>query len=132
MGSRTSETLSEIEAIRHRLGANLTELEVRLPPLVRKGKNVVRWVGGGVGSGVALFAARKLVSAARRAPKKKAAAAAIAAAPTVVVRSAIGLPAALAVAAIWAGVRIYEIRARAEGSEGARGALRPLPGRKHA
>lgn len=129
MGSRTSETLSEIARIRERLDGNLVELEQRLPPLARKGRAAVRILGGGVGGGVLLFAARRLASHSKR---KAARAPEPPAQPQVIVRGGVGSLAALGAAAIWAGVRIYEARLRAQERGGATAELRAIPGERRA
>ena len=54
-------------------------------------------------------------------------------APSIVVRSGIGAPAALAVALVWAGVRLYESRRRESHVPAAAGAsIVPIPGRRRA
>ncbi|HEX9711959.1 MAG TPA: hypothetical protein VGB52_05310 [Actinomycetota bacterium] len=128
MGARTSDTLKEIEQIRARLDVRFAELERRLPPIARRGRQAVRLLGGGVGAGVALFVARRIAGRTRRTTKRRAEGQVTP--PAIVVHSGIGAPAAIAVAAVWAGVRIYEAR-RAPGAAAGADVV-PLPGRRRA
>lgn len=132
MGPRTTDTLKEIEQIRARLDVRFAELERRLPPIAQRSRQAVRLLGGGVGTGIVLFAARRIAGRARRKGGTRKASGE--AAPAIVVRSGIGAPAAFAVAAVWAGVRIYESRTRSTPSAGGAGgaSIVPLPGRQRA
>ena len=128
MGSRTSDTLREIEAIRSGLDAKLTELERRLPPVAKFGKQTAGILAG-TGGGALLFAMRR--SAKRRKGRDKVAA--IAPSVTVKVFSGAAAPAALGVAAIWAAVRLYEMRSKSESNGGSRPAVvRSLPSERRA
>ena len=61
MGETAAETVAEIEATRGRLDSDLRELETRLPPPAVWGKRLVGVaVGGGVGSALLLFGARRM------------------------------------------------------------------------
>jgi hypothetical protein len=96
--------LNEIEAIRSGLDAKLVELERRVPPLVRRGRRVAVGLAGG-GSGAVVLWAVKRARARRSAP----AAAPAAGAPVAVNLLPKGaVPVAVAVVAVWAGVRIFE------------------------
>lgn len=108
MGSRTSDTLKEIESLREGLDAKLVELEKRIPALRLSRKTVAVAFGSGTGGAVLWFAVRKL-RARDRADRK----APVTPAPVVVNVLPKGtLPAAVAVAGIWAGVRLLEAKLR--------------------
>lgn len=128
MGSRTTETLTEIDQIRARLEGTLRQLEGRMPPVAQIGKRALALSGGTVGGGLALAVLKKVVS---RKGKRKASRAQ-AEAPVVSVKPAVSFPAALAVAAIWAGVRIYEAKQRANAGEQPKATLSVLPGKQRA
>ena len=111
--------MKEIEEIREGLEAKILELGKRLPPAVQWGRRAA----AGVGGGVLLFALNTMRARRKAKPKTKAAAAV---AP-VTVNAGIGLPAALVVAAVWAGVRLYEAKQRAASAPRERAVVRPLP-----
>ncbi|MFA5891610.1 MAG: hypothetical protein WDA27_11775 [Actinomycetota bacterium] len=126
MGSRTSDTLREIESIRAGLDAKLTELEGRLPPTAKFGKQAVGILAG-TGGGALLFALR------RSSKKRRSRGSAVAPSVTVKVFSGAAAPAALGVAAIWAAVRLYEMRTRSQGNGVSRPAVvRSLPSERRA
>lgn len=112
MGSRATQTLTEIEQIRGDLEAKITELGTRLPPAVRMSKRVL----AGVGGGGALFVLSRIAGrVARRTParaKRRTSARAKAGTPEapIVVKTSFGGPAIVGAAAIWAAVRVYEIK----------------------
>jgi len=106
MGSSARDKLTEVDELRAGLEAKLFELGTRLPPAVRWTKRAL----GGVGGGVALFAIGRVARRARTRPPSKRNEAKRAAAPPVVVRGGIGAPALIGAAAIWAAVRVYELR----------------------
>ncbi len=119
MGSRTASTVKEIEDIREGLEAKIVELGKRLPPAVQWGRRAI----AGVGGGVVLFALNRMRARAKTKPKSGR----VPAAPPITVNAGIGLPAALAVAAVWAGVRLYEAKQRAASAPGERAVVRSLP-----
>lgn len=112
MGARTPDTVKqEIATLRAGLDGKLTELEGRLPPLLRTAKIAAVALAGGSGSGLLLFLWRRL----RRAGRKRADRASAARSGVVVqVLPSGAIPIALALAAIWAGVRVFEARMRAQ------------------
>lgn len=121
MGTRSTGTLTEIDEIRARLDRNVSELERRLPAPAR----LLRWavgaaVGGGIGGSLLWFAVRRLRPA--RPSREQAA-------PAVVVNlNAKGIvPVAVAAAAAWAGIRLYELRTGRERAADARRGLVASP-----
>jgi hypothetical protein len=110
------------------LDAKLTELERRLPPAAMWGKRALGIATGGAGSGLALLALRRMRSRARR---RKARTEVPPTPVTVKVFSSGAIvPAALGVAAIWAGVKIYEAKMRASGERRPRpvvAEVKPMP-----
>jgi hypothetical protein len=123
MGSKTTDTLKEIETLRARLDGTLGELEKRLPPAAAMAKRAAAIAAGGVGSSVILLVVRRL-------RKRGSKAEAESQKPiSVTVKSGVSVPAALGVAAVWAGVRIYEARQRGREQEGAGSSarLRSIP-----
>lgn len=112
MGTKAADTLREIETLRTRLDTTLNALDGRLPPAAQIARRALRYAGGGAGAAVLLGITRRLV----RRPKARPRALEAAGAASVVVR-VVPVPVALAVAAVWAGVRLYETsRARGERS----------------
>lgn len=126
MGSRTSETMTEIEQIRARLDGTLKQLEGRMPPVARIGKAAVAIAGGTVGTGVVLGIAKRAL---RRKPAKRRSSSDV---PIVTVRAGISAPAALTVAAVFAGIRIWEARQRAAAEPVSPPKLSILPTEKRA
>lgn len=119
MGTRSPQAVKdEIAEIRSGLDAKLTALEGRLPPLVSTAKKVgVALAGGGAGT-VLLFVVRRARAFSRRRrerPGQQAAGVAVQVLPPGTV------PVALAVAAIWAGVRLYEAQLRSPSAPDASG-----------
>lgn len=117
MGTRSTDTLNEIEQVRSRLDRNVAELERRLPPaaqLARRAAGIA--LGGGVGGSALWFAVRKLR------PKKSEPEPEVR--PVVVNVVPKGLvPVAVGAVAVWAGIRFYEMKLRAERE----GAEQPRP-----
>jgi len=126
VGSRTDDTLSEVDQIRGDLEAKLTELGTRLPPMARWGKRAVTGVGGGV---VLFVLTRMRVKMKQNAGARKAPAAGGA---PITVRGGISTPAALGVAAVWAGVRIFEATQRAQGQARGPAIVREFPAGRRA
>ena len=123
MGSKTADTLKDIETLRARLDGTLSELEKRLPPAAAMAKRAAAIAAGGVGSTVVLFIVRRLRKRGSKAEPESQK-------PySVTVKSGISVPAALGVAAVWAGVRIFEARQRSRVQEGtaASARLRSIP-----
>jgi hypothetical protein len=125
MGSKSDQTLKEIEALRSGLDRKLNELQHRLPPVAQIGRKAVAIALGGGAGGTALWVvARRL----RGKGKQKRAEAAT---PSVSVKvlPAGAVPAAVAIAAVWAGVRIFEARMRAGRRRASEkpAVVRPLP-----
>ena len=121
MGSRTRDTMTEIDERRARLDATISELENRMPAIGRAGKRVAGMLlGGGAGASALLFVGRKLLG--RSSSKKHAAATP----PQVTVKVLPGgaIFGAVAVAAIWGAVKIVEAQARAAG--GPKATVKPL------
>lgn len=110
MGTRSTDTLNEIEQVRSRLDRNVAELERRLPPaaqLARRAAGIA--LGGGVGGSALWFAVRKLR------PKKSEPELEPEVRPVVVNLVPKGLvPVAVGAVAVWAGIRFYEMKLRAE------------------
>lgn len=131
MGSPSPQAVrDEIGAIRADLDAKLTELERRLPPIVAAGKKIAIALAGGTGGTLLLLVLRKArgFSRARR-ERRPAAAPGV----SVQVLPPGTIPAAIGVAAIWAGVRLYEARLRsAHGEQTGRGSLRSVRDALHA
>ena len=121
MGSRTGETLNEIDEIRGGLEAKLTELQRRLPPAVQWGRRAL----GGVGGGVVLFALKRYVLSSKKS-KKKDKAAAKTRESVVVVKGGVSAPAALGVAAIWAAIRVFEAKQRGGRTERPVASVKPI------
>jgi len=117
MGSRSDDTLKDIEKLRASLDEKLGELSKRVPLAGLGRKGVAMLAGSGLAGTVATFAWRRLRSGSR---KKGKGAAPVAQAPVVVnvVPKGATFVAALGVA-VWAGVKIYEVygRMNAGGSE---------------
>lgn len=126
MGSRTTETLTEIDQIRARLEGTLRQLEGRMPPIAQLGKRALALSGGTVGGGIALAVLKKVVSRKSK-PKRN-----HSVAPVVSIKPAISFPAAVAVAAIWAGVKIFEAKQRAAAGDQPKATLSVLPGKQRA
>ena len=108
MGSRTSQTLKEIEEIRTRLDGRLVELERRLPPIVQSGRKLAALAAGGAtGTGALLLIAKRMRSKRKR---ERTDDDRVVAAPSVTVKvlPAGTVPVALAGIVVWAGVRIGE------------------------
>ena len=124
MGTRTDSTVKEIEEIREGLEAKIVELGKRLPPAVRWGRRAI----AGVGGGVLLFALNRMRARVKAKPKTERAPSG----PPITVNAGMGLPAALAVAAVWAGVRLYEAKQRAASVPGERAVVRSLPAERGA
>lgn len=124
MGTRSTDTLNEIERARSRLDRNVAELERRLPPAAQLARRAVGVaLGGGVGGSALWFVVRRRRSK-KAAPEPEAR-------PVVVNLVPKGLvPVALGAVAVWAGIRLYEMKLRAEqeGPAGSRPAVvRPIP-----
>lgn len=110
MGSKSAATLKEIESLRSGLDAKLDELERRMPPVAKIGKAAAAIALGGGASGTAFwFVARRLRS------KKKTDETPTRVAVTVFPPSVV--PAAIGIAAVWAGVRLFEAKLRSESRE---------------
>lgn len=126
MGSRATDKLTEIEALRSSLGDKLGELERRFP-LAGFGRKAAAVLAGGSAGGTALaFMFRRLRTGRRRSKRKESAPA-----PVVVnvIPKGASWIAAIGVAA-WAGARIYDVytRSRSAGADGARPAVvKPMP-----
>lgn len=102
MGSRTDQTLKEIETIRSRMRGRVEELESRLPAVAQYGRRALAaTIGAGAGGSVLWTVLKKRRAKAPAAPVP---------APLVVNVFPKGTMAvaALAVAA-WAGIRVYEL-----------------------
>jgi len=114
MGSRSDDTLKDIEKLRASLDAKLGELEKRVPLAGLGRKGVAMLAGSGVAGTVATFAWRRLRSGSK---KSKRAQPAAQAAPVVVnvVPKGATFVATLGVA-VWAGVKIFEIYNRMNGN----------------
>ena len=125
MGSRTRETMTEIDEHRARLDATLAELEKRLPPLAQAGRRAIKIaLGGGAGSGVLLLAGKRLLK--RRSKKKEKAAEAAVQPVTVKVIPGGAVAGAVAIAAIWGIVRMADAWARTQ-ARGKSENVVPLP-----
>jgi hypothetical protein len=124
MGSRSDDTLKDIEKLRESLDEKLGELEKRIPLAGLGRKGVAMLAGSGLAGTVATFAWRRLRSGSRK--QRKGAAVPAAQAPVVVnvVPKGATFVAALGVA-VWAGVKIYEVygRMNAAGAERSRPAV---------
>lgn len=109
MGSRSDDTLKDIEKLRASLDEKLGELERRFPVAGLGRKGVAMLASSGVAGTVAAFAWRRVRS--RRSKGKRAAP--ISQAPVVVnvVPKSTTAVALLAVA-VWAGVKVYEAYSR--------------------
>src|SRR5438132_785043 len=107
MGSRSDDTLKDIEKLRASLDDKLGELEKRIPLAGLGRKGVAMLAGSGMAGTVATFAWRRLRSGSKR---KSKGAAPVAQAPVVVnvVPKGVTFVAALGVA-VWAGAKVYEI-----------------------
>ena len=123
MGSRSDDTLKDIEKIRASLDEKLGELEKRIPLAGLGRKGVAMLAGSGFAGTVATFAWRRFRSGSKR---KRKAAAPVAQTPVVVnvIPKGATFVAALGVA-VWAGVKIYEVygRMNAAGAERAKPAV---------
>ncbi|HVL33946.1 MAG TPA: hypothetical protein VM600_10250, partial [Actinomycetota bacterium] len=108
MGSRSSETLKEIDVIRARLDATLSELEKRAPQFANLGKRAAALAGGGAGSSALMLAMKVLRSRAKKAKTVKHVAQV--APVTVKVIPGGAIVGAVAVAAIWGAVKVIEAR----------------------
>lgn len=130
MGARTPQSVKdEITQIRRGLDTKLDELEGRIPPLLKFARRAaVVAAGGGAGGGVLYTALRVR----RRRAKRNAALPVAAPSAQVGVLPRGAVAAALGVAAIWAGVRIYEVRMRYTSDGKSGGDLRVLRGRRTA
>ncbi len=133
MGTRPADKLKEIEQVRSQLDAKVAELERRLPALADVGKRAASVaIGGGAGGGVIWFLLRR-----RRARKKKKKDGDDRrkegfAAPTVVVH---GLPKGLVPivvgsVAVWAAVRIFEIKRLRQDAAGDSAVVTPIAERQ--
>ena len=113
MGSRSDDTLKDIEKLRASLDEKLGELEKRVPLAGLGRKGVAMLAGSGLAGTVATFAWRRLRSGSKKA---KRAAQPVAQAPVVVnvVPKGATFAATLGVA-VWAGVKIFEIYSRMNG-----------------
>jgi hypothetical protein len=114
MGSRSDDTLKDIEKLRASLDAKLGELEGRIPLAGLGRKGVAVLAGSGAAGTLLTFAWRRLRSGSKK--KGKGGAAAPAQVPVIVnvVPKSTTFVATLAVAA-WAGVKIFEIYSRVNG-----------------
>jgi|SRR5581483_11237631 len=116
MGSRSDDTLKDIEKLRTSLDEKLGELESRIPLAGLGRKGVAMLAGSGAAGTVLTFAWRRLRSGSKKTKKGRGAAAPQQAAPVVVnvVPRSATFVATLAVAA-WAGVKMFEIYSRMNG-----------------
>jgi hypothetical protein len=127
VGSRSADTLKEIEALRSGIERKLGDLESRIP-LAGFGRRAAAIVAGGSAGGTALaFLMRRVRSGRRRKAPKEAAQT-----PSVTVNvfpKGASWIAALGVA-VWGGARLYEAytRSRSSSSDQVRPAVvRPMP-----
>jgi hypothetical protein len=127
VGSRSADTLKEIESLRSGIEGKLGELEKRIP-LAGFGRRAAAVVAGGSAGGTALaFLMRRVRGGRRRKAPKEAAQT-----PSVTVNvfpKGASWIAALGVA-VWGGARLYEayMRSRAGASDQIRPAVvRPMP-----
>lgn len=128
MGTGPADKLREIEQLRGQLDAKVAELERRLPPVAELGKRAVGLaVGGGAGGGVLWLAAKRLRK------KKKSSGGSAPVMPTVVVH---GLPKGMVpivvgAVAVWAAVRLYELKQRqSAGGRTPAAVVTPMPERR--
>jgi hypothetical protein len=126
MGSRSDDTLKDIEKLRASLDEKLGELERRIPLAGLGRKGVAVLAGSGAAGSVLAFAWRRLRSGSKRKAK------ALPAAPPVVVNvipKGVTFVAALGVI-VWAGAKLYETyeRINTTASDRPRPAVvRPMP-----
>jgi hypothetical protein len=120
MGSRSDDTLRDIERLRASLDEKLGELEKRIPLAGLGRKGVAMLAGSGAAGTVLTFAWRRLRSGSKKQKKSKGAAAP-AQAPVVVnvVPRSATFVATLGVAA-WAGVKMFEIYSHMNGKSAER------------
>jgi hypothetical protein len=114
MGSRSDDTLKDIERLRASLDAKLGELEKRIPLAGFGRKGVAMLAGSGAAGTLLTFAWRRLRSGSKKRSKGAAAPAQAPVVVNVVPRSATFV-ATLGVAA-WAGVKMFEIYSRMNGN----------------
>jgi len=104
MGARATAKLKEIEDLRSSLRSAVGELEGRIPPVARLGrKALIAMAGTGAGGGALWLAGRRRSKRKRKAP---AAAPATSVVVNVLPRGAV--PVALGIAAVWAGLRVWD------------------------
>lgn len=129
MGSRQTDTLKEIDALRARLDATLLELEKRAPEFATLGRKAIAVLSGGAGSGVALFLIKRMRARAKQHRRE-------AAAPQVTVQVIPGSVVAggVAIAAIWGAVKVFQSKTQADReTPAARPAIvKPLPSERRA
>jgi hypothetical protein len=116
VGSRATDTLKEIEALRSGIERKLGELEHRIP-LAGFGRRAAAMLAGGSAGGTALaFVVRRMRGGRRRAKKVSKQAAQT---PQVVVNVFPKTASWLAAAGVaaWAGARLYEVYLRSRASE---------------
>lgn len=112
MGTRSSETLKEIDQIRASLGSSLDELSDRIPAVAKLGRKAATVALGAGGTGLTIAIAKKIFGG--KAKKAKKAEQQQSGRSNVVVKAypPAAVPIAMLGLAVWAGVRLYEARQR--------------------